>query len=157
GLVLIMHASEIAEGNMWQKKVAKLAIEKLSAMDMVGMLYYGWGGPGGAGVGHTWHIPFQDGGQDRGPLVALLDRMNPGDMPDVDPALQKAYDALTNPQHKLGTKHIIFISDGDHWQAGDAILAKLKKAKITCTTVLITSHHGDEKQKMQRVAKATGG
>src|SRR6185295_284100 len=30
GLVLIMHDSEIMEGNMWQKKIAKLAIEKLS-------------------------------------------------------------------------------------------------------------------------------
>src|SRR2546427_222103 len=30
GLVLIMHASEMAEGNAWQKKIAKLSIEKLS-------------------------------------------------------------------------------------------------------------------------------
>ncbi len=44
GLVLIMHASEIAEGNMWQKKIAKLAIEKLSPIDMMGMLYYDWNG-----------------------------------------------------------------------------------------------------------------
>ena len=43
--------------------------------------------------------------------------MAPGDMPDVDPALRLAYDALTNPKHELATRHIIFISDGDHWDA----------------------------------------
>ena len=30
GLVLIMHASEMADGNKWQKKIAKLAIERLA-------------------------------------------------------------------------------------------------------------------------------
>ena len=49
GLVLMMHASEMTEGNAWQKKIAKLAIEKLSPFDMVGVLY--WSGqhiwPGG--------------------------------------------------------------------------------------------------------------
>ena len=34
GLVLIMHASEMANGNFWQKKIAKLAIEKLSPADV---------------------------------------------------------------------------------------------------------------------------
>src|SRR5262249_1387303 len=63
GLVLIMHASEIAEGNMWQKKIAQLAIEKLSPVDMVGVLHFDWGGGGPGGKdGHTWHIPFQQVG-----------------------------------------------------------------------------------------------
>src|SRR5262249_46149070 len=43
GLVLIMHASEMADGNVWQKKIAKLAIEKLSFVDEVGILHYDWG------------------------------------------------------------------------------------------------------------------
>jgi uncharacterized membrane protein len=154
GLVLMMHASEMAEGNAWQKKIAKLAIEKLSPFDMVGMLYYAWDGKG---AGHTWHIPFQQIGQTRGRLLGLVDSMNPGDMPDVDPALQKAYDALTNPAHGLGTKHIIFISDGDHWDASRALLAKIKAAKITCTTVCITTHGQAEVKKMGYVARMTGG
>src|SRR5262249_9593165 len=104
GLVLIMHASEIAEGDMWQKKIAKLAIDRLSPVDMVGMLYYDWNG-----MGHKWHIPFQQVGQGKVGILRLVDQMSPGDMPDVDPALTKAYDALMDPKHRLGTKHIIFI------------------------------------------------
>jgi uncharacterized membrane protein len=153
GLVLIMHASEMANGNEWQKKVAKLAIEKLSPDDMVGITYYGWGGGGG----HTWHIPFQVVGEDRSRLAKLVDQMSPGDMPDVDPALKMAYAALTKPEHQLVTKHIIFISDGDHWNASPAILAQLRAKKITCTTVCITSHGANEVAKMIAMAKATGG
>ena len=59
GLVLMMHASEMAEGNAWQRKIAKLALEKLSPMDMFGMLHYDHGFNGGA-PGHRWHIPFQE-------------------------------------------------------------------------------------------------
>ena len=33
--------------------------------------------------------------------------MDPGDMPDIDPAFKKAYQELTNPDYLLGTKHII--------------------------------------------------
>src|SRR5262249_13379109 len=73
GLVLIMHASEMAEGNAWQKKIAKLSIDKLSPMDMVGMLYWDWGGKGRNG--HSWHIPFQEVGGARGRLHKLVDTM----------------------------------------------------------------------------------
>jgi uncharacterized membrane protein len=155
GLVLIMHASEIAEGNRWQKIIAKLAVQKLSSNDMLGVLHYAWGGPGGSG--HQWHIPFQEVGESRGRMLALVDSLMPGDMPDVDPSLQKAYDALTKPAYQLTTKHIIFISDGDHWNASPALLQKLKQAKITCTTVCITSHGQLEEQKMAAVARATNG
>jgi uncharacterized membrane protein len=152
GLVLIMHASEMENGNRWQKEIAKLAIKKLSVMDMMGMIYYDY-----TGGGHKWHIPFQEVGGKRETMLRLVEKMSPGDMPDVDPALQKAYEALTKPGNDLSTKHIIFISDGDHWTAGNAILSKLKANKITCTTVCITSHGVAEEQKMNAVARATGG
>ncbi len=51
GLVQIMHASEMADGNAWQRKIAKLAIEKLSPMDMVGVAYYDHGSAGGGRPG----------------------------------------------------------------------------------------------------------
>jgi uncharacterized membrane protein len=156
GLVLIMHASEIAEGNRWQKIIAKLAINKLSSEDMIGVLHYAWGGPGG-GTGHQWHIPFQVVGENRGRLTALVESLMPGDMPDVDPAFQKAYDELTKPAYELTTRHIIFISDGDHWEASNAMLKKMQTAKITCTTVCITSHGQQEERKMAAVARATNG
>jgi uncharacterized membrane protein len=152
GLVLIMHASEIAEGNAWQKKIAKLAIEKLSPIDMMGMLYYDWNGPN-----HKWHIPFQTVGESKRKMLALVDTMQPGDMPDAEPSLRKAHDALSDPQYGLGTKHIIFISDGDHWRPPVALLKKIKAAKITVTTVCITSHGQGEYKNMGYVAKITGG
>jgi uncharacterized membrane protein len=155
GLVLMMHASEMAEGNAWQKKIAKLAIEKLSPVDMVGMLYYAW--EGGPANGHTWHIKFQQIANNRPALLRKVDTMNPGDMPDVDPALEKAYKELANPAYGLGTKHIIFISDGDHWDAGRAVVAKLNRAKISCTTVCITTHGQAEVVKMARLAKQISG
>jgi uncharacterized membrane protein len=147
GLVLIMHASEIADGNAWQRKIAKLALEKLSPMDMVGQIHFDH-----TMGGHKWHIPFQEIKNNRNALLNLVDSMVPGDMPDVDPALIKAYNELTDPKHGLGTKHIIFISDGDHWTASRALCAKLRAAKITCTTVCITSHGADEIKKMAEVA-----
>jgi uncharacterized membrane protein len=151
GLVLIMHASEIAEGNMWQKKIAKLAVEKLSPFDMLGMLYYD-GTPE-----HKWHIPFQTVGDNKQKMLALVDKMWPGDMIDCNPSLKKAHDALIDPQHKLGTKHIIFISDGDHWKADEGLLKKIKTAKITMTTVCITSHGNEAYKMMADMAKITGG
>jgi uncharacterized membrane protein len=154
GLVLMMHASEMAEGNAWQRKIAKLAIERLSPVDMVGMLYYDHGPRGG---GHQWHIPFQQIGGHRNNILALVNTMEPGDMPDCDPAFVKAYNELTKAEYELGIKHIIFISDGDHWNAHPANLKKLHDAKITCTTVCITTHGQDEVKKMAAVAKAISG
>jgi uncharacterized membrane protein len=155
GLVLIMHASEIAEGNRWQKVIAKLAINKLSSSDMVGVLHYAYVGA----AGHQWHLPFQEVGEgpNRNRLMNIVESLAPGDMPDVDPALEKAFAALTKPEYDLVTRHIIFISDGDHWNASPAVLAKLRNNKITCTTVCITSHGQQEEQKMAAVAQATRG
>ena len=81
GLVMIMHASEMADGNAWQRKIAKLALEKLSPMDMVGQLHFDH-----TTGSHNWHIKFQeikDTGN-RNALLRLVDTMVPGDMPDVD-------------------------------------------------------------------------
>jgi uncharacterized membrane protein len=152
GLVMMMHASEMAEGNAWQRKIAKLAIEKLSPADMVGMLYFDHGAAGG---GHVWHIPFGLIGPRRAAILGLVNTMTPGDMPDCDPAFVKAYTELTKAEYDLGTKHIIFISDGDHWNANPALLKKIGDAKITCTTICITTHGQDEVNKMKAVAQAT--
>jgi uncharacterized membrane protein len=152
GLVMIMHASEMADGNAWQRKIAKLALEKLSPMDMVGQLHFDH-----QTGKHEWHIPFQEIGNKRNRLIALVDSMVPGDMPDVDPALIKAYNELTSPNYGLGTKHIIFISDGDHWDYSLALLRKITAAKITVTTICITSHGQAEIQKMGAMARICNG
>jgi hypothetical protein len=150
-----MHASEMAEGNRWQKEVAALAIKKLSPVDMVGVLHYNWDGAGG-NAGHSWHIPFQQVGTDRSRLLRKLDSMQPGDMPDAEPSLKMAYDALTKDK-SLGNRLVIFISDGDHWQPPVKLLGQMKRAAIPCTTVCVTTHGPGAIQQMKAVALATGG
>jgi hypothetical protein len=149
GLVLIMHASEMADGNRWQKEIAKLAIRKLSPNDEVGVIDYDWK--------HKWHIPLQVIGQKRNSLLALVDRMQPGDMPDMDVPLQMAHRALTEPERELATKHVIVITDGDPAQSNQALLLNMKRDKVTVTTVGVATHGVNEDQKLKGIADKTGG
>jgi uncharacterized membrane protein len=154
GLVLIMHASEMADGNKWQKDIAKLAIERLNPPDMVGVMQYGFGA-GAAGV--SWVIPFQEVGKDKGRLFARVDRMDPQDMPDFDPFLRAAVDTLTDPQYNLAVKHTILISDGDpqYGAAGKAAVDRMGENGVTCTTVGVATHGVSEATKMKSIAEGT--
>jgi uncharacterized membrane protein len=149
GLVLIMHASEADTGNALQKQVAKLAIQKLGAVDMVGMIYYSFN--------HVWHIQFQTVGTNRNALMRQVDRMTPGDMMDFDPGLQMATKELTNPTYNLATKHIIVISDGDPQLNNPQFLTQMRNAGVTCSAVGVATHGPAEDSKMTRMATATGG
>ncbi|MGL6074093.1 MAG: VWA domain-containing protein [Fimbriiglobus sp.] len=157
GLILIMHASEMADGNKWQKDIGKLAIQRLGPADMIGVVQYGWGG----GSGVTWHIPFQQVGEvdstTRNNILAKLDSMVPGDMPDFDPFLVAAYDTLSDPKYNLATKHCILISDGDpnYSGPGQAAVKKMSDGGITCTTVGVATHGGAEKSKLKVIAEGT--
>lgn len=153
GLVLIMHASEMADGNKWQKEIAKLAIERLSANDMIGLLYYD---------GSTkWHIKFQLVEDNKAGLKAEVDRMVPGDMIDFDPFLKAALDTLNDPQHGLAVKHCIIISDGDAQlnAVGRRALADMRATGVTCSTVGVATHSAAEDKKMIEIAEgaAKGG
>ena len=154
GLVLIMHASEMADGNKWQKEIAKLAIERLNAIDMIGVLYYDAGGT-------KWHVPFQEVGDNKAGLKAQVDRMVPGDMMDFDPFLKAAYDKLTDEQYGLAVKHCIVISDGDPQlnAVGKKALADMQRAGVTCSAVGVATHSAAEDTKMTQMAEgaAKGG
>lgn len=155
GLVLIFHASEIADGNMWQTKIGKLSVEKLSPVDMLGVLMWDYSKPGGGGT--SWHIDFQTIGGRKNAMIRQIDKMSPGDMPDCNPSFKMAIDQLTNPKYELAKRHVIFISDGDHWTADPTLLNRFKANRITCTTICVTSHGQPEIQRMMSVATATGG
>jgi uncharacterized membrane protein len=144
GLVLIMHASEMARGNFWQKKIAKLAIEKLSAADEVGVLYFDWGIT-------KWHIPLQQIKDQKAKLMAEVDKMSPGDMPDFDPSLRMAHDALMDPKRDLAAKHIILISDGDPAHT-PGVVAMLRQDKISVATVGVATHGPAQDQSMKDIA-----
>ena len=159
GLVLVMHASEMADGNKWQKDIAKLAVKRLGPADMVGVCQYD--GFGGMGQGVKWHIPFQPVGesesQSRNRILALVDSMTPGDMPDFDPFLTAAYDTLSDPKYSLAVKHTILISDGDPNYSGPGQRAVKNMAAngITCTTIGVATHGGAEKSKLKLIAEGT--
>ncbi len=150
GLVMIMHASEMADGNFWQKKIAKLAIEKLSNVDEVGILHYDWGTM-------KWHIPLQEIGDKRDFLLRQVDKLVPGDMPDFDPGLKMAHQALMEKDRDLSVRHVIIISDGDPAQNDKQLLAQMKRDKVTVSTVGVATHGAPQDQAMAQIAQATGG
>ena len=152
GLVLVMHASEMADGNKWQKVIAKLAIQRLGPADMIGVCDYG-----AFGGAVNWQIPFAEIGDGKEGLFAKVDRMSPGDMPDFDPFLRAAADTLANPKHNLAVRHCIVISDGDpnYSGPGQAAVKMMADNGITCTTVGVATHGVNEDLKMQTIAAGT--
>lgn len=153
GLVLIMHASEMADGNKWQMEIAKLAVKKLNLVDMVGVSYYG----NLAQV--AWHVDFQQikTANNRAKILRDIDRMTPGDMPDFNPFLKAAADKLLG-QKDLATRHCIIISDGDpNVTLPNNDLKRLADAGATVTTVGVATHGMIENNRMADIAKATGG
>ena len=155
GLVLIMHGTEMAQGNMWEKKIGQLALKKLSPVDMIGVVYWDWSG--GAANNTKWHIPFQTVGGKRDALLKLVDKMDPGDMMDCDPALKQSFDRLTNPKYELAKKHIIFISDGDHWTADPQILARMRARRSPARRSASPPTAPAKWQQISAIATATGG
>lgn len=149
GLVLIMHASEMADGNRWQKKIAKLAVERLGPTDEVGILDYGFV--------VKWHVPMQEAGPNRAKILAAIDGMMPGDMPDFDPALKMAHDALMDKKKDFGAKHIIIISDGDPMQNDKVLLKNIKADKITIATVGVATHGAPQDKAMEDIATLMPG
>jgi uncharacterized membrane protein len=133
-MVLVMHASEIAEGNYWQKVVAKAAIQSLSSYDYAGMLH--WEGQ------EAWLFTLRPIGTGRGSMLRAIDRMTPGDMPDFDPSLLMAMKGLRNVKDAM-TRHIVIISDGDPTPPTPSVINQLVANKITVTTVLTAAHGND--------------
>jgi uncharacterized membrane protein len=151
GLVLIMHASEMADGNVWQKKIVQLAINKLSPMDEVGIIQFSWGVT-------KYHLPLQVIGSKRGAMLKIVDSMVPEDMPEFDTGIAMAYKDLTDPKRELSTRHVIIISDGDPVCQNMQQLQKMRQnPKVTVTTVGVATHGAPQDQTLSNIAKATGG
>jgi uncharacterized membrane protein len=150
GLVMIMHASEMADGNRWQKEIAKLAVKKLGPVDEVGVLFFDWGGM-------KWHVKLQQVGGRAQSIMRQIDSLMPGDMPEFDSGLKVAHDELTDPKREISTKHIIIMSDGDPVLMNSNILTTLRTSKITVTTVGVATHGPPQDQSLSNIAKATGG
>lgn len=133
-MVMMMHASEIAEGNYWQKVVAMEALKTLSSYDYAGMIH--WQGQ------EAWLFPVKQIGNNKQTMLKTIDRMTPGDMPSFDPSLQMSIKGLQGVKDAM-TKHVIVISDGDPTPPTRAIINQLAANKITVTAVLCAAHGND--------------
>jgi uncharacterized membrane protein len=159
-LGMLMHASEMADGNHWQKKIAEAALGALGLQDYCGVIHWDgtdqwlWTGGGGNGI-----VKLGDD-TNRTRMKARIDRMMPGDMPGFDSTLTKMLNDFNSLPGEVAVKHAIVISDGDPGKPSQTVLDGFKKAKIKISTVavgLFGGHGQQERAKMQAIANYTGG
>src|SRR5438270_636558 len=157
-LVMMMHASEIPEGNHWQKVIGQEALKVLGPSDYCGLLH--WDNFSGRDASWLWKDPTTGKGLarvgDRQRLwLGKMDRMSPGDMPDFEPAMVMAIKEFQNNQASV--KHMIVISDGDPSPPSSTILAQYKRAGVKVSTVAVGAHGPAESSLLQNIATTTGG
>ncbi|MBC7855340.1 MAG: VWA domain-containing protein [Pirellulaceae bacterium] len=154
-LAMMMHASEIAQGNYWQKVIGIEALKVLGPMDYCGVAHWDnfsskedwlWRDKKGMGLVQV--------GTSQKSMMAKLDRMQPGDMPDFEPAMLMTYKELA--RCPASVKHAIIISDGDPSPPG-ASVGMFKKAKIKVSTVAVGAHGTIEDTRLRGIAEQTGG
>ena len=147
---MIMHASEIPEGNDWQKKIAREAIKVLGPQDYCGIIH--WNGI----EQWLWARGLQVVGGNRDQMMARLDRMTPGDMPDFTPTMVLAQNGFAKlPDAAI--KHLIIISDGDPSPPAARVITALKKLGVTVSTAAVGAHQAAGSQTLSDMASSTGG
>lgn len=155
-LVMMMHASELAQGNFWQKVVAREALKALGPQDYCGLIHWSgtdqwmWGG-------QTGLLPV---GPNRNQMLARLNRMTPGDMPQFDPAMKMSlagFNAIQAQGANVAIKHMIVISDGDPSPPLPATVTAYINAGIKITTVAIGTHGPAGSTPLRNLASQTGG
>jgi uncharacterized membrane protein len=152
-LAMVMHASEIGQGNYWQKRIARAALEVLGPMDYCGVLEYGSLGQ------NNWLWGGQTGmlrvGENRSAMIGRLSRLTPQDMPDFEPSMRMALTSLANTP--AAVKHMIIISDGDPSPPTGGVVQGFVKNQIKISTVAVGAHGPAGHQTLQKIATQTGG
>lgn len=151
-LAIVFHASEMPQGNYWQKVIGAEALKALGPRDYCGVIYLG----GMGGTDWLWRPGMAVVGRRRDEMLARLERMTPGDMPDFDPGLILARDGLVACQD-AGVRHLIVISDGDPSPPSRPVLQSLVDAGITVSSVAVAAHGPAESRVMENLATSTGG
>lgn len=151
-VVMLMHASELADGNHWQKKVAEKSIMALGPMDYAGLIHWDVGGDK-----WLWNDPngLIQVGTRRRMMLARLGRMTPGDMPEFDPAMKKALVQFNKVNASV--KLMLCISDGDPSQPTLSTMLNYKKAGIQVSTVAVGAHGRVGHRTLQQISDFTGG
>ena len=150
-LAMVMHASEMGQGNHWQKKIAEEAMKALGPRDYCGVIHYAAGG-----TAWLWKPGLCVVGGNRQQMLARVDRMVPGDMPDFDPGLVLAFNEFAKVPD-AAIKHMIVISDGDPRAPSAGIVKRLANSKITVSTVAVACHGTADSRRLADLARATGG
>jgi uncharacterized membrane protein len=152
-LAMVMHASEMSEGNYWQKMVGKAALNALGPQDYCGVVQYDmqndkwlWG---------TQSQGLIKVGENRAMMKSRISRMVPGDMPDFDSSLKLAISSLKKVNASV--KHMIIISDGDPTAASNGVLNDFSNNKIKISTVAVGAHGVVGTAELKRIANRTGG
>lgn len=149
-LAMLMHASEMADGNFWQKKIAEEALRALGAQDYCGVLH--WDG----NIQWLWSPGLRRIGASREAMLGKIDKMTPEDMPEFEGAMRSALVEFGRVPD-AAVKHMIVISDGDPGPPTNATMAALKNLKVTISTVAIGAHGAAGSKTMSDMASATGG
>ena len=153
-LAMLMHASELADGNYWQKVIAREALKTLGDQDYCGVIHWGvlreeW----------LWPPGLMRVGGNRTQMLGRLDRMTPGDMPDFESSLVMARQQFGS-MPDAASKHMIIISDGDpsppNFGIGGSIPALIKMG-VKISTVAIGTHGPPGSTPLQTIATRTGG
>jgi uncharacterized membrane protein len=151
-LVLVMHACEIEQGNYIGERCAIEAVKTLSSRDLVGVLAWKWL----SDQQGFWVVPLQEVGA-RTPIINAIKAMSMGDLPDLDAVMRPGVEALL-ARKDVGPKHMIVISDFDPAAPRNDLIATMRDAGITCSTVAIGyGSHGIDEPKARWIAESTGG
>ena len=147
-LAVIVHSVEMPEGVYYGKQTARAAIDALSRLDLAGIIEFDWG------KGTRWVHPLAVVG-DGGTFDRAIESLTFGDMPDMHPSVQMAYEGLVGAD--AGQKHVIIISDGDPSAPRGTLLREYVDAGITISTVGVFPHSPGDLNMLKRLAESTGG
>ena len=151
-LVMMMHASEMAQGNFWQKKIAEEAMKALGPRDYCGVIHY----DNQAATKWLWKPGMATVGPNRNIMLGRISKMMPGDMPQFNPAMTLAHQGLSNLKD-AAVKHMIVISDGDPSPPSRASVKDMKALNVTVSTVAVGTHGPAGSGTLRDLAKDTGG
>ncbi len=148
-LVMIMHSIEMSNGVYYGRQVANAAVDALSRLDLAGIIEYN---PMSTRA-DDWVHPLEVLG-DKSAIKRSINRLAFGDMPSFDTSLRKALKGLKDAS--AGQKHVIILSDGDP-TLNRTIINDFVAARITISTVAVSTHGSFGAGSMKYMADTTGG
>ncbi|MDP6467756.1 MAG: M56 family metallopeptidase [Pirellulaceae bacterium] len=151
-LVMLLHPAELRRGNHWQQVAARAAFNQLGPSDHCGVIYYTkdgtrwlWGGDRGV----------VQLGDRRGELLARIDGLEAGDMPDFQPAFRMALDALR--RLPTASRSVLLLTDGDPAAPNQSTLKEFRQAGIPVSVVHVDLHGPVTNKLPQQIASSTSG